>query len=88
LTHQPDLAWQGDTGVDPNHQNKGLGRWLKAMTIKQFVADHPNVERIDTDNAGSNEPMLNINVAMGYKPILITNAWQGDVKTIKERLEI
>jgi len=88
LIHQPDLAWQGDTGVDPQHQNKGLGRWLKAAMIKQFVADHPNVERVDTDNAGSNRPMLNINIAMGYKPILITNAWQGDVKTVKERLGI
>ncbi|MCH7581182.1 MAG: GNAT family N-acetyltransferase [Acidobacteria bacterium] len=87
-THQPDLAWQGDTGVDPKHQNKGLGRWLKAAMIKQFVADHPNVERIDTDNAGSNRPMLNINIAMGYKQILINNAWQGDVETVKARLGI
>src|SRR5205823_5758149 len=25
-----DLAWQGNTGVDPGHRDKGLGRWLKA----------------------------------------------------------
>ncbi|MBW3667396.1 MAG: GNAT family N-acetyltransferase [Actinobacteria bacterium] len=84
--YQPDLAWQGDTGVHPEHRNKGLGRWLKAATIKKVIAEHPEIDRIDTGNAGSNEPMLNINVAMGYKPILITNAWQGDLAVVRERL--
>ena len=84
--HQPDLAWQGDTGVHPDHRNMGLGRWLKAAAIKKVMADHPDIERIDTGNAGSNEPMLNINVAMGYHPILLTNAWQGDLALVRERL--
>ncbi|MGH8946827.1 MAG: GNAT family N-acetyltransferase [Acidimicrobiia bacterium] len=84
--YQPDLAWQGDTGVHPEHRNKGLGRWLKAATIKLVLAEHPKIERIDTGNAGSNEPMLNINVAMGYRPILLTNAWQGDLALVRERL--
>lgn len=86
--YQPDLAWQGDTGVDPGHRNKGLGRWLKAATIKRVIAEHPEIERIDTGNAGSNEPMLNINVAMGYHPILVTNAWQGDLAVVRERLGV
>ena len=85
-THQPDLAWQGDTGVHPDYRNKGLGRWLKAATIKKVVAEHPEIDRLDTGNAGSNEAMLNINVAMGYKPILVTNAWQGDLAVLRERL--
>lgn len=34
--HQPEIAWQGDTGVDPAHRNKGLGRWLKAATIERL----------------------------------------------------
>lgn len=86
--HQPDLAWQGDTGVHPDHRNKGLGRWLKAATIKRVMAEHPQIERVDTSNAGSNEPMLNINIAMGYKPILISNAWQGDLAVVRERLGV
>ena len=84
--YQPDQAWQGDTGVHPDHRDKGLGRWLKAATIKKTLADHPEIERVDTYNAGSNEPMLNINVAMGYKPILISFAWQGDLAVVRERL--
>ena len=32
---QPDLVEQWDTGVDPKHRNKGLGRWVKAaMALK------------------------------------------------------
>lgn len=84
--YQPDLAWQGDTGVHPDHRNQGLGRWLKAATIKRVVDEHPEIDRVDTTNAGSNEPMLNINVAMGYRPILISNAWQGDLAVVRERL--
>lgn len=86
LDRQPDRAYQGDTGVDPAHRNKGLGRWLKAASIKSFLERHPDVTRIDTENAGSNEPMLNINIEMGYKPLHVNYAWQGDVATVRERL--
>ena len=84
----PPQAWQADTGVDPGHREKGLGRWLKAAMLQKIRSDYPLVERIDTDNAGSNEPMLNINIALGYKPILINHIWQGDVATIRERLRL
>ena len=83
---RPDQAWQWDTGVHPEHRNKGLGRWLKAALIKKVLEDHPEVDRVDTDNAGSNEPMLAINVAMGFKGILDRGTWQGDLTTAIERL--
>lgn len=85
--HQPEIAWQGDTGVDPGHRNKGLGRWLKAATIEKIRDEHREVDRLDTFNAGSNEAMLSINVEMGYRPILLTNAWQGDLAVVRERLD-
>lgn len=83
---QPDLAWQWDTGVHPDHRNKGLGRWLKAEMVLRIVDDYPDVRRIDTENAASNEPMLNINLAMGFKPIHDTFIWQGQLATVRERL--
>ncbi|MEA1902082.1 MAG: GNAT family N-acetyltransferase [Actinomycetota bacterium] len=86
LDHQPDTGWQGDTGVDPVHRNKGLGRWLKAAMLRRFVEAHPSVERIDTENAASNEAMLNINVEMGYRPLFVNNAWQGDLDDIRSAL--
>ena len=83
---QPELAWQWDTGVDPAHRNKGLGRWLKAAMIERIVADNPRLTRVDTYNAGSNEPMLNINVEMGFEPVHISHVWQGTLSTVRERL--
>lgn len=82
--NHPEQAEQGDTAVHPEHRNHGLGRWLKATMIKQFVAEHPEAERINTDNADSNEPMLNINVEMGYKSLRIETAWQGKTSDITE----
>lgn len=85
-THDPEIANQGDTVVDPAHRNRGLGRLIKASNIKRFVAEFPVAERIYTGNAGSNEAMLNINVAMGFRPILAINAWQGDIADARTAL--
>jgi len=82
---QPELGWQWDTGVDPAHRNKGLGRWLKAAMIKRVMEMHPELERVDTWNAGSNAPMLNINVEMGFKPVHVANTWQGALADVRER---
>ncbi|HEY6627781.1 MAG TPA: GNAT family N-acetyltransferase [Acidimicrobiia bacterium] len=84
----PAQAWQVDTGVDAAHREKGLGRWLKAAMLQRLRSEYPLVERIDTDNAGSNQPMLNINITLGFKPILMNHIWQGDVATIRERLAV
>jgi GNAT superfamily N-acetyltransferase len=83
---QPDQAWQWETVVHPDHRNKGLGRLLKGSMVERLVRDWPKVERIDTTNAGSNEPMLNINLAMGYKAIQFTNSYQGDLVMAREKL--
>lgn len=84
--NHPEQAEQGDTAVDPAHRNKGLGRWLKAAMIERFVEDHPEVVRIDTDNADSNDPMLGINVEMGYRELRQDSAWQGERETIQQHL--
>ncbi len=84
----PPQAWQVDTGVDPAHREKGLGRWLKAAMLLKIRSDYPLVERIDTNNAGSNQPMLNINITLGFNPILVSHIWQGDLATIRERLGV
>lgn len=85
---QPDLAWQWDTGVHPDHRNRGLGRWVKAAMIERVVADYPGVDRVDTYNAGSNEPMLNINIEMGFRPFFLTSVWQGELATARERFGV
>jgi GNAT superfamily N-acetyltransferase len=68
--HRPWYAEQGDTGVDPAHRDKGLGRWLKAANLLRLLDERPAVQAVDTGNATSNEPMLNINVALGFRPLV------------------
>lgn len=88
LDLEPDLAWQWDTAVDPSHRNLGLGRWLKASMIEKIIEDYPLVRRVDTYNAGSNQPMLAINVEMGFRPIYYARAWQGDLASARSRLGV
>ena len=73
---EPERAGQGDTGVDQAHRNLGLGRWLKAAMLKRVLRERPAVRYVDTGNAGSNRPMLAINVALGFKPQWLGGFWQ------------
>jgi GNAT superfamily N-acetyltransferase len=83
----PEKANQWDTGVDPDHRNLGLGRWLKAAMMLKFLDEHPDVKVVETQNADSNEPMLNINVAMGFKPAMHQIIYQGELESVIEYLK-
>jgi GNAT superfamily N-acetyltransferase len=63
----PTKAYQNDTGVNPAHREKGLGRWLKAQMLLNLLTERPEIDNISTWNAGSNDAMLGINYAMGFR---------------------
>lgn len=84
---EPSHAWQWETVTHPDHRNRGLGRWMKAANVLRVI-DEFGVERIDTENAGSNEPMLNINMAMGFRTVLVVNSWEGEIDEISDRLGV
>ena len=84
--HEPWRVWQGDTGTDPEHRGRGLGRWMKAAMLEHLLATRPGLERIDTWNAGSNEAMLGINVALGFEVIHWWGDWQADLDVVEARL--
>jgi GNAT superfamily N-acetyltransferase len=65
--HWPTKAYQNDTGVNPAHREKGLGRWLKAQMLLNLLDERPQIDNISTWNAGSNDAMLGINYAMGFR---------------------
>jgi len=75
----PEMAYQDDTGVWPKHRDRGLGRWLKAAMALRLMDERPAVTRIETWNAGGNQPMLNINEAMGFAGLENWGAWQVTV---------
>ena len=84
LRHWPEMAWQEDTGVWPKHRERGLGRWLKAANALRLLDEHPEVRCVDTWNAGSNEAMLAINVAMGFQPLENWGGWQAGTDVVAE----
>ncbi len=84
--YRPSLADQGDTGVVATHRGHGLGRWLKAENLRFAQRLSPTFETVETYNAQSNPWMLDINVAMGFRPHLVWRGFQGDVATALDRL--
>ncbi|MDX2702892.1 GNAT family N-acetyltransferase [Streptomyces sp. PA03-6a] len=56
------------TAVLPGHRGHGLGRWMKAESIRQARQRHPGLDGLLTDTADGNRPMRNINDALGYRP--------------------
>jgi mycothiol synthase len=72
---RPWLARQWDTGVDPEHRNLGLGRWLKAANALRLKDERSEVTTIETWNAGVNAAMLAINDAMGFRLVAEWREW-------------
>jgi len=84
--HKPRFAKQGDTVVVRDHRERGIGRWLKGEMWQWIRDEAPAVIAIDTENAESNDPMLAINVAMGFRPAVEWGCWQADVSTLRTSL--
>ncbi|MGH8996685.1 MAG: GNAT family N-acetyltransferase [Acidimicrobiales bacterium] len=67
---------QQNTGIDPVHRGLGLAKWAKAAMLEQIRRERSDTERIRTDNAFSNAPMLAINEALGFKVVRTRTEWQ------------
>jgi GNAT superfamily N-acetyltransferase len=64
------------TVVDRNHRGSAIGKWVKSGAILQALRRFPEAERIVTDNAASNAPMLGINELIGFRPRYEIISWQ------------
>jgi len=84
---RPAILDQGDTGVFPRYRNSGLGRWLKAAMLERILRGRPQVERIRTQNADSNAPMLRINTALGFRPYMARTVWQVETEKVRRYLD-
>lgn len=84
--HAPWQGWQWGTGVWPKHRDRGLGRWLKADVMLRLL-ERDGLKWVDTWNAQSNDAMLGINVAMGYKPFDTTGEWQVPLATARAAID-
>jgi RimJ/RimL family protein N-acetyltransferase len=80
---QPTVALQRNTGIDPAHRGLGLAKWAKSAMLTRIREQRPEVDRVRTGNAFSNDPMLAINNALGFEVVEVTTEWQtstGDLR--------
>jgi GNAT superfamily N-acetyltransferase len=65
--HTPAVVHQQFTGVRPDARGRGIGKWLKAAMLRRVHELYPEARWISTYNATSNDPMLAINHALGFR---------------------
>jgi mycothiol synthase len=80
------IVSQEATGVNPEHRNLGLGKWLKAANLREMLAMNPEAKFVRTGNANVNAAMLKINTDLGFQPYHAATVWQGNTDTILEKL--
>jgi GNAT superfamily N-acetyltransferase len=73
---RPAVVYQEDTLVLEEHRGHRLGMWLKAANLGRVLDAWPSAERIYTWNAEENSFMLNVNIALGFRPAGHTAGWQ------------
>jgi len=83
---EPTVVLQQNTGIDPAHRGLGLAKWAKAAMLDRIRHERPEAERIRTDNAFSNAPMLAINDILGFKVIRARTEWQANVNDTRRSL--
>lgn len=72
-------ATQEDTLVLREHRGHRLGLLLKTATAGELLRVFPEIESVVTWNAEENRPMLDVNDALGFRPIGYEGGWRKDL---------
>ena len=65
----PEWAYQQITAVTRTHRGHRLGLLVKTAMLEWLASAEPQVERIATGNAATNEHMIAVNEALGYEVV-------------------
>jgi hypothetical protein len=65
--HRPQVGHQHDTTVVRSHRGHRLGLLLKSAMVLWLAEAEPQLEVVDTWNAESNDHMITVNEALGYR---------------------
>jgi len=77
---EPDWhAYQQITIVDPDHRGHRLGTIVKIENLRFTLRHEPALRVIDTWNADSNQHMIAINEALGFRAVDIWQNWQQTI---------
>jgi GNAT superfamily N-acetyltransferase len=82
----PTTVWQWGTGVRPEHRGHAIGKWLKAVMLERILDERPDAIDIRTTNADSNDAMLGINHALGFRKYHTHLWWQLPAEKAKAYL--
>ncbi|ONI80674.1 hypothetical protein ALI22I_46310 [Saccharothrix sp. ALI-22-I] len=86
LPHGPRTSHQGDTAVLAAHRGHGLGLGLKGVMAHWLVADHPDLERMETVTSADNEHMIRVNHRFGLATVRTELVVAHDIETLQTRL--
>ncbi len=75
----PHHATQWITIVDPDHRGHRLGTVVKLENLAFIRSHEPELSTIDTWNADTNGFMIDINEAMGFRPVDAWVNWQAEL---------
>ena len=71
-----EIVFQEDTLVLREHRGRRLGMLVKAENLRRLAEVRPGAARVHTWNAEENSYMLDINVALGFRPTGVAGMWQ------------
>ena len=88
VLNDEDRSWgsQDNTVVIEAHRERGIARWLKADMWQRLRADRPELDLLLVENAASNDAMLAINEAMGFRETVRWSEWQADATELRATL--
>jgi GNAT superfamily N-acetyltransferase len=84
--YRPTHIEQQFTGVLPSARGRGLGKWIKAAMLLHVRKLHADAEWIITENAQSNDPMLNINRRLGFRETRRSTEYQMGRDQLEKRI--
>jgi GNAT superfamily N-acetyltransferase len=68
-SYEPGKVYQWGTLVHRDHRGHKLGLTLKVRNLQLLQDKHPDLKLVRTWNADSNEHMIAVNDAMGFRPV-------------------
>ncbi|WP_238010822.1 GNAT family N-acetyltransferase [Dactylosporangium sp. AC04546] len=84
---RPTRADQYDTIEVPIHRGYGISRAIKARMLFELRAAEPHLLDVQTWNALENEPLLQVNAELGFKPDREWREYEADVVDLLRRLK-
>lgn len=84
--NNPRVVQQRWTYVHPDHRRHGLGSRLKADMLRRLLESAAEAEYVDTGNDDTNDAMLAINRALGFRPYIAETTWELGLDRLRAHL--